>query len=109
MEKEILRLTQFWYDYISPGHHKDRDCHFYINEVWSYGELPKYRVEHYGYIAHEIEPVECDTHEESEKALLKMLREIIAKEKEWARRVLKDKTEWDSEQIASAKKVNDFI
>jgi len=34
--KTITNLTNEWYQLISRDHHKDRDCHFYINTVWSY-------------------------------------------------------------------------
>ena len=49
-KREITRLTNVWYDYVSMSHHKDCDCHFYINKTWSYGEKPFYSVQHYGYV-----------------------------------------------------------
>lgn len=51
MSEKFLNLTNFWYEFVSCDHHKDRDCHFYVNQVWSYGEKPYYRIEHYGYMA----------------------------------------------------------
>lgn len=51
VEEEITQLTEQWYRYVGLDHHKDRDCHFYIEKVWSYGEPPKYRALHGGYIA----------------------------------------------------------
>ena len=39
-DKEITELTTLWYNIISLGHHKDSDCHWYINKVWSYGGEP---------------------------------------------------------------------
>jgi len=48
--KEILELSEKWYDYVGQDHHKDRDCHFYIQQNWSYGQIPKWTVEHYGYV-----------------------------------------------------------
>ncbi len=57
--KNLLRLTEFWYDYVGQDHHKDRDCHFFINQFWSYGRPPVYRIEHYGYIS-ELPEVSAD-------------------------------------------------
>ena len=58
---QITELSRVWYIQIGDDHHKDRDCHFYINTVWSYGQRQKYRVEHFGYIFDDIEE-EFDTY-----------------------------------------------
>lgn len=102
MREEILRLTKFWYQYVSLNHHKDRDCHFYINEVWSYGELPKYRVEHHGYIADEVEEIICATHQGAEEELIKLIYKLIEDEKEWATKVLSEPDNWDNSQVQQA-------
>lgn len=73
--EEITKLTKKWYTLIGPDHHKDKDCHWYINTVWSYGCDPIYRVEHYGYIYDDVAK-DCETYE----AALIMLK----KELEWA-------------------------
>jgi len=87
--KEITDLTQQWYTLIGPDHHKDRDCHWYIEAKWSYGQPPKYNVQHWGYILGDIEE-ECDSYDE---ALLK-LKELLTKEiKEYT----KDRDENDEE------------
>jgi hypothetical protein len=52
--KEITELTDEWYKLIGSDHHKDRDCHWYIETKWSYGQPPKYSVQHFGYILDEI-------------------------------------------------------
>jgi hypothetical protein len=72
---EITNLTEEWYGLIGSDHHKDRDCHWYIETKWSYGYPPIYTVHHYGYIVDEIEE-ECDTYN---AALLK-LKEILTEE-----------------------------
>ena len=72
---EITNLTEEWYSLIGSDHHKDRDCHWYIETKWSYGYPPVYTVHHYGYIVNEIEE-ECDTYN---AALLK-LKEILVNE-----------------------------
>lgn len=50
IDDKITALTGAWYAYAGMDHHKDRDCHFYIEKVWSYGNSPIYRVSHPGYI-----------------------------------------------------------
>lgn len=107
MPKEILRLTKFWYKYINLNHHKDRDCYFYITEIWGYGEMPKYRVEHYGYIYNE-KIIMCNTYKQAQKELTKLLKSIIKKEKKWAEEVLKEPNEWDKQQVEQAKYVMKF-
>jgi hypothetical protein len=52
--EEITKLTNEWYNLIGGEHHKDRDCHWYINTKWSYGQHPVYVLEHYGYVYDEI-------------------------------------------------------
>lgn len=51
---EITSLTDEWYSLIGKDHHKDRDCHWYIETKWSYGQSPSYSIHHYGYILDEI-------------------------------------------------------
>jgi hypothetical protein len=51
LDDEITALTEKWCRYVGLDHHKDRDCHFYIEKRWSYGDPPKYRAQHYGYVA----------------------------------------------------------
>lgn len=78
---QITKLSEEWYTVIRGDHHKDRDCHFYINTVWSYGQKQKYRVDHFGYIFEEIEE-EFDTYREAAEFLLNKISEMIKIEKE---------------------------
>jgi hypothetical protein len=73
---QITELTEKWYSLIGQDHHKDRDFHFYINTVWSYGQKQKYRVEHYGYIFRDVEE-EFNTYNEAAQFLLKKIKEMI--------------------------------
>jgi hypothetical protein len=73
---QITELTEKWYFLIGKDHHKDRDCHFYINTVWSYGQKQKYRVEHYGYIFRDVEE-EFDTYNEAAQFLLNKIKGMI--------------------------------
>lgn len=76
MEPTLQELTVAWYDIVCVDHHKDRDCHFYINHVYSYGHKPYYRLEHYGYISDfpdELSNEQYATHDDAEAALTKWL------------------------------------
>lgn len=50
LHEEIRKLTQEWYTLIGSDHHKDWDCHFTIETIWSYGDGPRFVPRHYGYI-----------------------------------------------------------
>ena len=50
LESQIRELTDIHMNLVSSDHHKDRDCHWTICKTWSYGDAPKYHVEHAGYI-----------------------------------------------------------
>ena len=73
--EEITKLTDEWYRLIGPTHHKDKDCHWYIETKWSYGQEPKYFVQHFGYILDDIEE-ERNSYEEA----LIFLRDTLKKE-----------------------------
>ena len=77
----ITKLTSQWYNLVAVDHHKDRDCHFYIETKWSYGRDPKYWVRHYGYIIHDFEGEEYNTYEEALDGLISFLEKIIEDEK----------------------------
>jgi hypothetical protein len=77
---QITELTEKWYYLIGKDHHKDRDCHFYINTVWSYGQTQKYRVEHYGYLYRDVEET-FETYNEAAECLMNTLRIMIKREK----------------------------
>lgn len=83
--EEITKLTDEWYCLIGPDHHKDRDCHWYVETKWSYGFPPKYLVCHYGYILDTIER-ECDSYESA----LGTLKEILTSEIEEYRNHIKN-------------------
>ena len=76
----ITKLTEEWYKLISGEHHKDRDCHFYIETEWSYGYPPKYFVRHYGYILDEVQE-EYETYEKAQDGLISLLSKAIDDEK----------------------------
>jgi hypothetical protein len=86
--EEITKLTNEWYILIGPDHHKDRDCHWYIETKWSYGKQPVYIICHSGYIIDEIE----ETWSEYELALIR-LKDILKKEIEEYRSCQKENEE----------------
>jgi len=80
LTSEITTLTDEWYHLIGKDHHKNRDCHWYIETKWSYGYPPIYTVQHYGYILDNIEE-ECSSYEEALTVLRDILKEKIEEEK----------------------------
>ena len=100
--QEVTRLAHLWYEYVSKDHHKDCDCHWYIERKWSYFEKPKWVVWHAGYIF-EGGKIECKSYEEALRKLVKLIREAFQKELKWAKRVLESSSKWDELQIEQAK------
>lgn len=80
LQDKITELTGEWRKLVVQDHCKDRDFHFYINTVWSYGQRQKYRVEHFGYIFDDIEE-EFDTYKAAAEFLLNKIRKMIEIEK----------------------------
>lgn len=103
MSEKILRLTRIWYEYVSFGHHKDRDCHFEITKQVSYGDEISYYVTHNGYIANDYVSDSFDTYEEAENDLYRFLKEIIREEQAWAEGVIENHGEYDEDQLESAR------
>ena len=75
INEEITKLTDDWRSLTAKDHCKDRDFHWYIETKWSYGQPPKYSVQHWGYILGDIVE-ECDSYDE---ALLKLKETLIEK------------------------------
>jgi hypothetical protein len=81
--EEITKLTEEWYMLLGKiGHFKDRDNHWYIETKWSYGQSPKYAVQHWGYVLDHIVE-EFDSYENALVGLKNILTEKIKEEKEW--------------------------
>lgn len=88
----ITELTELWYKLVSLDHHKDRDCHWYINKIWSYGNPPIYRVEHYGYVYEDIGSEDFKEYKDAERYLRNEIENAIQIEIKWANKVLKERT-----------------
>ena len=103
IEEEIIHLTKVWMKYIGPEHHKDRDCHFYIKKIWSYGDEPYYVAYHYGYVASDFDGTKCDTAAEAEEELRDFLYLSIFKEEQWLIDVINkaknDEDGWSNEDL----------
>lgn len=70
---QILRLTKKWYTYVNLDHHKTKDCIWYIDIAYKYGEPPKYVASHNGYILDNWKSPECDTLEDAQDWLINKL------------------------------------
>ena len=106
-QDKIVFLTGKWNEIVNLEHHKDCECHFYINEIYSYGEPPKYEVQYYGelYDDYEESDFQCfATHQEAERFLIYLLLDAVTKENKWALEVLKDKS-FEQDQIDRAKRI----
>ena len=81
LHQEILSLTKEWYSLIVGDHHKNRDCIWSIETVWSYGEVPTYRVIHNAYIGEDVD-ISCSSYEEALEELAVALKDAIKLEKQ---------------------------
>ena len=77
----IKELVGLWYQCLI-GHHKDRDCHFYVNEEFQYDGDREYTVSHNGYIAGEFYKT-VDSHRDAYIWLGEKLVRMIMKEAGW--------------------------
>ena len=96
IQQEIVRLSNIWMRFVGQDHHKDRDCHWYVEKYYSYGEPPYYKAYHHGYIADYFEGTKCLTLEEAEEELLNAIRFEIHKAKKWVSRNLKEVKELEA-------------
>lgn len=103
VEEEITKLSGEWYRYVNLDHHKDRDCHFYIEKVWSYGDPPKYRAVHQGYIAEPYLNKYYPSLEEAEIGVLRYLKYQIAGAVKWATDPLDSDDPYDVQEMEHAK------
>ena len=70
------QLLKLWYETIGGDHHKDRDCHFYIEKNFSTYKPSKWTLYHRGYLLGDIDEF-YNTYKEAEKGLQKLLIEKI--------------------------------
>ena len=83
--EKISKLNEIWYSLISSSDsgHKDRDCHFYITQTFSYGQKGQWTVAHHGYINHKYEETSFNTYEECQVEMIDLLKNSIIEEASW--------------------------
>jgi hypothetical protein len=90
LEQEIVELTNIWCRFVGQDHHKDRDCHWYVQQYFSYGDQPYFQAQHWGYIADDFQGSKCTTIEEAHEELRDRLALEIHNSKIWVARNLED-------------------
>ena len=95
IEAEVVKLTQQWYEYVNTDHHKDRDCHFFVEKVFSYGEPAHYRAWHEGYVADSWNSDKFTTARDATLSLLDFLQKEKAKAVELAKGAAESGEDWD--------------
>lgn len=103
LTEEILRLTGAWYKFVGLlGHYKDRDCHWYIEVDFAYGEPPVYRV--FKVRGSEGEQgATALTWYGAQEALVFAVRKAIKREQGWAKTVVEEGAdEWDECQVEAS-------
>lgn len=99
LDEEITRMTAAWMTYVNKDHHKDRDCHWWIEKMWSCGDPPKYRANHEGYIGGRIDTPWRETNHVATLDLREALAEEIAHAVGWAKgRIAKPEEDWLSDR-----------
>lgn len=74
MQALTKQLLELWYELIGGDHHKDRDCHFYIEKNFSTYKKSEWRLYHRGYLIDDYEKM-LDSYEQAEKGLQDLLIE----------------------------------
>lgn len=74
MQALTKNLLELWYELIGGDHHKDRDCHFYIERNFSTYKKSEWRLYHQGYWIDDYEET-FNTYKEAEKGLQDLLIE----------------------------------
>lgn len=74
MQALTKQLLELWYELIGGDHHKDCDCHFYIEKNFSTYKKSEWRLYHDGYLIGDYEET-FDTYKEAEKGLQDLLIE----------------------------------
>jgi len=101
-QEKIVQLTDKWYRFIVKDHHKDKDCHWYIEVDFAYGQEPTFKAFHFGYLAGDLELPSRTTYAEAEEDLLELIEAAIEKEREWVTRVLESPQNYEDDQIDKA-------
>ena len=111
LEEEITELTAKWMKYVSLDHHKDRDCHWYITQTYSYGEEPYYEAHHSGYILDHWTSPRCGTAEMASTLLRDKLKREIHEAVVHLKDILQseDALEWVAEPKEKIQELIDYL
>lgn len=107
---KIDELINLYNHLVILDHHKEKDCHWYIEKTWSYGQSPVYVVKHYGYLYNGLrEPVTCSTMEEAENVLTMHLNAAIMESISCAKDVMKCQYDYDDSTVNQASRVLELV
>jgi hypothetical protein len=108
LEQDLTRLTDIWCRFVGQDHHKDRDCHWYVSQRFSYGEPPYFIAYHHGYVAEYFEGSKCTTIEEAQQELKDKILFAIHDAEIWVERnyieakALAPEDRWDEPEFYEA-------
>lgn len=101
--QRIQDLTAKWYEAVSYDHHKDRDCHWYIEVDYAYGQAPTFMAQHHGYVFQNVSGPVRSTYAEAEADLVDLIIEAFRSQERWANEVMTDLDGYDAAEIEQAK------
>jgi hypothetical protein len=87
MHQEITELCNIWQSIVACDHHKDRDCHWGLDTIWSYGQSTEYIIHHDGYLYKEVDE-KFDTYTGAVRALITHLIAAITERFDSAKAIL---------------------
>lgn len=91
LEQRFTHLVGVYYSMLD--YHKDKDCHWYIQKKWSYGDEPQYQVVHHGYVSANVFET-FDTYPEALDFAVSAVEERVAEQIAHAQRILNDDSGW---------------
>lgn len=107
--EELQRLQEAWYHYVSQDHHKDRDCHFYVNLDFAYdGTDVTHEVTHHGYIYHSDLRLEGEGADYA-RTLKRAILTVIKDQETWVNDVLHSPDSWDEWQLKQAQSYKELF
>lgn len=93
-EQCFLQLLDLWYKAIGQDHHKDRDCHFFIERHYCTYNKPVWIASHRGYISEYEETF--NNFSEAQKGLIEFLIEAVAEQIDSNEVLAKEELEFQS-------------
>lgn len=100
LSAEITTLTGVWCELVNIDHHKDRDCHWGIDVVWSYGDGPKFKAWHEGYVYKRISQ-EFRNMNAAMVYIRDQVKAAINSQRDWANRTFADEDYYSQDDAKS--------